>query len=72
MAVVNVCVYHSTKLRTVVPWTIFDLQDERWTLTDLYQFVIKDVINDVEEVETRVEARIGKSKESLDPVHSLS
>jgi len=68
MALVNVRVYNSSASRTVVPWTIYHVEDERLTLKSLYELVTKDI--DAEAV-VEIEARVGKAKEHLDAVNSL-
>ena len=69
MALVNVSVcFHATCLQNL-PWTIYDLKDDRLTLKDLFDIVTKD-FNAPEAID-RIEARIGRTKENLDPVNSL-
>ena len=68
MALVNVSVYCNAPSSPGIPWTIHQLQDDRITLTlkHLYELVTWNL-----ERRGRIEARMGKAKESLDAVNSL-
>ena len=64
---VNASVYDHYCSRSVLPWTIFDVGDDSLSLSGFYQLIVIRHSVQVEEHELR-EARVGKSKESLDSV----
>ena len=64
---VSASVYDRCCSRSILPWTIFDVGDDSLSLRDFYQrIIIRDCVQ-AEEHELR-EARVGRSKESLDSV----
>ena len=63
---VSASVYDRCCSRSILPWTIFDVGDDSLSLSDFYQRIFRDCVQ-AEEHELR-EARVGRSKESLDPV----
>ena len=56
--------------KSILPWTIFDLGDATVSLGDFYHRIIQDCHIELEEHELE-EARVGWSKEKLDPVSDL-
>ena len=52
---------------TVVPWTIYGLQDDRISLQEFYQ----QFSSQTDDHHVLNEARIGRSKDSLDHVSTL-
>jgi hypothetical protein len=64
--VVNTTVFSSNVKKTLLPWTILQIQEEEYTFIDFFNLTIKPRIEDCE----LVSAHIGPQKGSLDPVDS--
>ena len=70
MIVENSSVFDRCCSKSVLPWTIFDLGDSTVSLGDFYLRIIQERDCQIEEHELE-EARVGWSKEQLDPVSDL-
>ena len=64
---VSASVYDRCCSRSVFPWTIFDVEDDSLSLSGFCQRIVIRQSLQVEEHELW-EARVGRSKESLDSV----
>ena len=62
---VNLSIFDSSSASTVLPWTIHELGDDRLSLRQFFQSVSPADHYSLKE------ARVGKSKNSLDPVSNL-
>ena len=71
VVLVNASVYDRCCSQTVLPWTIFDLGDDSLSLSDFYERVIRHDHDCQPEGHELKEARVGRSKESLDSVSDL-
>ena len=66
---VNVSIFDSTCLKTLVPWTVHCLDDERLTLSGCYELLIRRSDETIQEDHRLEEARVGSTKETLDIVN---
>ena len=68
---VNSSMFDRCCSKSVLPWTIFDLRDSTVSLGDFYLCIIQERDCQIKEHELE-EARVGWSKEQLDPVTLVS
>ncbi len=69
LVIVSVSVYDSYKIKTILPWTIYQEDDERTTVKELYNNLGSRPNSEDLAGHSVDEIRVGSSKDSLDIVH---
>ncbi len=68
----TVCIYDSYKRKTILPWTIYQEDDERTTVKELYNYLANRPNSEDLAGHSVDEIRVGSSKDSLDIVGDSS
>ena len=69
----SAAIYDFCCSKTLLPWTIFELGDDRICLHELYCHIAssRNVLQEDSSNHELKEARIGRTKDSLDPISDL-
>jgi len=68
----SLAIYDLCCAKTLLPWTIFELGDDRMSLRDFYRHIAisRSILSEDSSHELK-EARVGRTKDSLDPISDL-